>query len=147
GFTPNDPLYPRQWNLREIHAFDGLSEPPAFPTQVTVAIIDGGIDRVPDLAGVPIETRSFVKNEHPPLDHGTAIAGVVAAQTGNNFGIAGIDPSVRLLDLRVVGPDGSVDPVDEATAIRTAVAMADGSPLVINLSLGGTRDPFHPALD
>ncbi len=150
SFQVNDPLYPRQWNLKEINAFDAFTAPPLIlKTQVIVAIIDGGIDRVRDLAEVPIETKSFVQNDHPPLDHGTAIAGIIAAQTGNHFGIAGIDPGVRLLDLRVVGPDGSVDPVDEAAAITYAVntARTAGLPLVINLSLGGTRDPIHPADD
>jgi SpoIID/LytB domain protein len=150
SFQVNDPLYPRQWNLKEINAFDAFTAPPSFfKTQVMVAIIDGGIDRVPDLAKVPIETKSFVPNDHPPLDHGTAIAGIIAAQVGNHFGIAGIDPAVKLLDLRVVGPDGSVDPTDEAAAITYAVQTAKtaGVPLVINLSLGGTRDPIHPADD
>jgi stage II sporulation protein D len=150
SFPINDTLYPRQWNLREINAFGAFNAVPQFPTRVTVAIIDGGVDStVRDLQKTNIQSVSFVKNDQPPLDHGTAIAGIIAAQTGNDFGIAGIDPSVHILDLRVVEPDGSVDPAIEAAAIKYAVnaARASGDPLVINLSLGGTRDPIHPAND
>src|SRR5262249_32484749 len=86
SFSPTPPLSPRQWTLREHHACDAFTAPPLFAPQGTVAITDGGVDapvRAPK--GVPIEMSSFVQNAPPPLDHGTAIAGIIAAQTGNSF--------------------------------------------------------------
>ena len=50
---------------------------------------------------------------------------------------------MKLLDYRVVS-GGDVDPTVEARAIRDAVGAGAR---VINLSLGGKRDPKDPALD
>jgi subtilisin family serine protease len=52
-------------------------------------------------------------------------------------------PYVKLLDYRVVS-GGDVDPLVEAAAIRDAVGAGAK---VINLSLGGNRDPRNPRLD
>ena len=52
-------------------------------------------------------------------------------------------PYVKLLDYRVVS-GGDVDPEVEARAIRDAVGAGAK---VINLSLGGNRDPKDPGLD
>ena len=54
-----------------------------------------------------------------------------------------MSPYVKLLDYRVVS-GGDVDPTVEARAIRDAVGAGAK---VINLSLGGNRDPKDPALD
>ncbi|MER3408952.1 MAG: hypothetical protein C4306_02365 [Thermoleophilia bacterium] len=145
-FVPNDPLAARQWYLASVRAFDSFSDPlPALPP-VKVAVIDTGLDLGhPEFAGRVAAARSFVDDS--PVDrigHGTFVAGIVAAATGNGQGIAGIAFPAQLVVAKVVGESGTVDPQVEARAIRWAV---DEGARVINLSLGGLRDPLRPALD
>jgi Subtilase family len=69
---------------------------------------------------------------------------VIAAAANNAQGIAGIGFPVKLLVAKVVRADGTISPEAEAKAIRWAV---DRGAQVINLSLGGTRDPLQPGRD
>ncbi len=93
---------------------------------MTVAVVDGGIDdRSPDLVrpdGTSVVSGVIdITHATPSLVHGTAVAGIIAARANNGIGIAGIDQSVRILDVRVVGADGTIDPRDEARGIIRAV--------------------------
>jgi subtilisin family serine protease len=146
AFVPNDTLAPRQWYLERIRAFDAWPDLPLLPP-VRVAVIDSGIDaKHPELAGRIVGAETFVGGS-PLTDedgHGTFVAGEIAAATDNNQGIAGLAPSARLLVAKVVGRDGTILPSAEADAIRWAV---DNGARVINLSLGGTRDPNNPTQD
>jgi hypothetical protein len=147
AWTPTDPLAAREWNLAAVNAFqyaDVLPGPPDNP--VTVAVIDSGIDRTsPDLAGaIPLAPIDEAHDLTTSLIHGTAVAGIIAADADNGVGGAGVgSPYVKLLDYRVVS-GGDVDPTIEARAIRDAVGAGAR---VINLSLGGQRDPKNPSLD
>jgi hypothetical protein len=69
---------------------------------------------------------------------------VIAATVNNEQGIAGMAPAVELLVAKVVAADGTIDIEAEAKAIRWAVR---GGARVINMSLGGLRDPRNAALD
>ena len=70
--------------------------------------------------------------------HGTLVAGLIAARTGNGLGLAAPGVRVELMDLQVVSSDGTIPPRHEAAAIRWA---ADHGARVVNLSLGALRDP------
>ena len=146
SFIPNDPLAPRQWYLTADHAFDVWPAPPAL-SPVLVAVVDSGIDgRHPEFAGRIAVARSFVGGS-PLTDeqgHGTFVAGEIAAATGNGIGIAGIALSAKLIIAKVVRGDRAIPLHSEAAAIRWAVA--EGA-RVINLSLGGLRDPTNSARD
>jgi len=147
AFTPADPLAPKQWFLQDDHAFDTWAEPPTVLEPVKVAIVDSGIDcSLPDFQGGRlIEARSFVGGD-PCIDtegHGTFIAGEIAANLDMQ-GIVGIAYTSQLLVAKVVKPDGTIPLAAEAAAIRWA---ADSGARVINLSLGGVRDPVHPDRD
>jgi stage II sporulation protein D len=147
AWTPTDPLATREWNLAAVDAF-AYSDviPSAQDSPVTVAVIDSGIDRTsPDLAGaVPLAPIDEAHDPTTSLVHGTAVAGIIAADADNGIGGVGVGaPYVKLLDYRVVS-GGDVDPLVEASAIRDA---AGAGAKVINLSLGGRRDPNHPSLD
>jgi Subtilase family len=147
SYTPTDPFVKRQWYLDAINAFDFWPQAPVG-APVYVAVIDSGIDGShPELAGRIADAQSFVDN-HPRKDaqgHGTFVAGVIAAEANNAQGIAGIGfPVVKLLVAKVVRADGTISPEAEAKAIRWAV---DSGADVINLSLGGTRDPTRFARD
>jgi thermitase len=142
AFTPNDPLLPKQWYAPQDRAFDAFNVLPFLPT-VRVAVIDSGVDvNHPDLRGQIRAARSFVGGS--PADdqgHGTFVAGEIAAAVDDGHGIAGLAPSANLLVAKVVRPDGSVSTRAEARAIRWAVKLGAR---VINVSLGGLRDPQDP---
>jgi hypothetical protein len=147
SFAPTDPLAKRQWYLDAINAFGFWPQFPAIRAPVYVAVIDSGIDAThPELASRIEDARSFV-DDFPRRDaqgHGTFVAGLIAAETNNGQGIAGIGFPVKLLVAKVVRADGTISPEAEARAIQWAV---DRGAQVINLSLGGTRDPQQPGRD
>jgi subtilisin family serine protease len=146
AFVPDDPLAPRQWYLAQSHAFDFWPELPIL-AGVRVAVIDSGIDaRHPELAGRVLYHRSFVGGSAltDQQGHGTFVAGMIAAETGNGEGIAGMAFPARLIVAKVVAANRSVSLEAEARAIRWAV---DRGARVINLSLGGLRDPRNRQRD
>jgi subtilisin family serine protease len=146
AFAPTDPLSPRQWYLEQDHAFDAWATPPANLAPVTVAIVDSGIDAtLPDFAGRIAGGRSFVGGDWrvDTVGHGTFVAGMIASNL-DTTGIVGMAYPAQLLIAKVVGPDGTIPLRAEAQAIRWA---ADSGARVINLSLGGLRDPTHLARD
>jgi subtilisin family serine protease len=144
-FAPNDPLYPFQWYLPAIHAFDAWSAPPLQPP-VRVAIVDSGIDGThPELSGRIVASRSFVGGSAltDSIGHGTIVAGEIGAALDNGEGIAGLGIPVELVIAKVTEL-GSISLANEANAIRWAV---DQGAEVVNLSLGGPRDPKNPKRD
>ena len=76
--------------------------------------------------------------------HGTFVAGLIAAAVDNSAGVAGMAPSAELLIAKVVVGGDVIDVEAEANAIRWAVY---NDAQVINLSLGGLRDPRDPDRD
>jgi subtilisin family serine protease len=146
AFDTNDPLAPRQWYLTQDRAFDAWSQPPLL-RPIRVAVIDSGVDGShPELARRIVAWKSFVSGSAlvDGEGHGTFVAGEIAAATDNGQGIAGMAPSARLVVAKVVQPDGTVAPEDEAAAIRWAV---DQGARVVNLSIGAVRDPLQPTND
>ncbi len=145
-FVPNDPLAARQWYLGAVHAFDFWTDPPANLAPVRVAVVDSGIDAGhPDLAGQIAAAQSFVGGDVVDREgHGTFVAGIIAAGANNGIGIAGLAFPAKLLIAKVVRADGTISPLAEAKAIRWA---ADNGARVINLSLGGLRDPRNVSED
>jgi Subtilase family len=146
AFVPNDPLAERQWHLASIHAFEAWPELPPLAGP-RVAVIDSGIDAGhPEFEGKIAASRSFVGGSAlaDTHGHGTLVAGLIAAQTNNAEGIAGLAFPAELLIAKVVRPNRTVGLVAEARAIRWAV---DNGARVINLSLGGVRDPRNPERD
>lgn len=145
AFTPTDPLAGRQWYLWQTRAFEHWAVPPPLPP-VRVAVVDSGVDPThPDLVGQILTARSFVGGRATDLQgHGTFVAGIIAATLNNREGIAGMAFNAELLVAKVVRPDGTVPVEAEARAIRWA---ADRGAKVINLSLGGLRDPLRPDRD
>ncbi|MBO9998557.1 MAG: peptidase S8 [Cyanobacteria bacterium SID2] len=136
---PNDPLYSKQWNLQSIDV-----EGAWLDTQgegVTVAVIDTGITRVPDLENTEfVRGYDFVNDREQADDdngHGTHVAGTIAESTNNNFGVAGIAYSAKLMPLKVLSAQGGGTVSDIAEAIKFA---ADNGADVINLSLGGSGE-------
>jgi hypothetical protein len=146
AFVPADPLAPKQWYLEQDHAFDAWQVPPPTLAPVKIAIVDSGLDcTLPDFVGRIADAHSFVGGD-PCSDtegHGTFVAGEIAANLDTQ-GIAGMAYSSQLLVAKVVDSDGTIPLKAEAAAIRWA---ADRGAKVINLSLGGVRDPVHTSRD
>lgn len=145
AFVPTDPLAPKQWYAVANRAYDAWEMPPPL-APVRVAVIDSGIDLGhPDLAPRIAAARSFVGGTaQDTRGHGTIVAGIIAAQLDNDVGIAGLAPAAELLVAKVVAPDGTISVQAEARAIRWAV---DHGARVVNVSLGGLRDPRNPSHD
>jgi subtilisin family serine protease len=146
AWAPNDPLLARQWYATQNRAFDFWLEPPLLPP-VRVAVIDSGIDAGhPEFAGKIVAAKSFVGGSAltDEQGHGTFVAGVIAAAADNALGIAGLAPAAELLIAKVVTGDRDISVEAEAKAIHWAV---DKGARVINMSLGGVRDPLDPDRD
>ena len=103
---------------------------------VIVAVIDTGVDLAhEDLAGQLVPGWDFVDDDATPQDvngHGTHVAGVIAAATGNGRGVAGVAPGAKVMPLRVLDADGAGSIDDVVAAVRWAV---DHGADVVNLSL------------
>ncbi|MFM7069159.1 MAG: S8 family serine peptidase [Actinomycetes bacterium] len=116
---------------------------------VTVAVIDTGVtgthpDLLPSLsdgrARVLMGT-SFLSGSAEngtagnvdPNGHGTHVAGIIAAASGNGIGGAGVAPQAQILPIRTLTADGTGWSSDIAAAIRWA---HDRGADVINMSLG-----------
>jgi hypothetical protein len=148
AFVPTDPLFSRQWYVPAVRGFDAWPlRQPVWLSTTKVAIIDSGIDgEHPEFRGNRIAAAntfvggSALKDGH---GHGTFVAGLIAARLDGE-GMAGIGFPAQLLVAKVVRPDGAVPLEAEARAIRWAV---DKGARVINLSLGGVRNPFDPHTD
>lgn len=68
----------------------------------------------------------------PDAEHGTHVAGIIAAVRKNDKGIDGVASNVRIMSVRTV-PDGDERDKDVANAIRYAV---DNGARIINMSFG-----------
>ncbi len=68
----------------------------------------------------------------PDAEHGTHVAGIIAANRNNNIGILGVATPVKIMAVRVV-PNGDERDKDVANGIRYAV---DNGAKIINMSFG-----------
>jgi subtilisin family serine protease len=81
--------------------------------------------------------------EGPRAEHGTAVAGVIAAIRNNALGIDGIAPNVKIMVIRTT-PDGDERDKDVALGIRYAVANGAH---IINMSFGKDLSPEKQLVD
>jgi subtilisin family serine protease len=146
AFTPTDPLASKQYYLAQDHAFDAFDSTLPSLSPVKVAVVDSGIDGShPEFKGRIFAARSFVGGSALTDEegHGTFVAGEIAAAI-NDQGIAGIAFPAELIVAKIARADASISVRAEAAAIRWAV---DRGAQVINLSLGGLRNPLNPRQD
>ena len=136
----NDPARAQQWALTRIHADQAWTK--VKGAGITIAIVDTGIDLGhPDLkskivAHYDCTSGSCVGGAGAGNDdngHGSHVAGIAAAVTGNGIGIAGVAPSAKLMAVKVLDSSGSGNCSNIVTGIRWA---SDHGARVINLSLG-----------
>jgi len=133
---PNDQYFSEQWGLTKVQAPEAWDITQGSPG-ISIAILDTGIDMDhQDLAGKIVSDINF--SDSPTSDgihsHGTHVAGIAAAITDNGNGVAGIGADCSLMNVKVVGDNGSGYYSWIAEGIIWA---ADNGADVINLSVGG----------
>lgn len=137
---PNDPSWPKQWNLVRIGMSSVWGEVLANPGLV-IAVLDSGVAlQHPDLAPSLVPGYDFVNGDAEPADdfgHGTHVAGIAAAVTNNGIGVAGVAGGARILPCKVLDGNGTGTYYDIIQGIYYA---RDHGARVINLSLGGQAD-------
>ena len=121
---------------------------------VRVAVIDTGLDtRHPDLAGRVVMTRDFVERDKTAFNrdiHGTAVAGIIAANQNNGHGVMGVAPGAKILAFKACwqtptadgAPDLNASACNTLTLAKALVASIEAHAQVINLSLSGPPDPL-----
>ncbi|WP_308813942.1 S8 family serine peptidase [Sphingomonas sp. GV3] len=139
---PNDRLFAAQpaaqaWHLADLHRM-------ATGAGIRVAVIDSLVDaHHPDLTGRIMVVRDFVgaPAAGAPETHGTAVAGIIAADADNGVGIAGIAPGAHLMALRACWQQTvSATVCDSLSLARALVFAVENGAQVINLSVTGPED-------
>ncbi|MCP2246083.1 S8 family peptidase [Lentzea aerocolonigenes] len=108
----------------------------------TVAVLDTGVDQThPDLADREIAERNFTSSpdagDH--YGHGTHVASIIAgtgAKSGGKY--RGVAPDARILDVKVLGDNGSGQDSQIIAGVEWAVEQGAQ---VVNMSLGGYDTP------
>jgi len=155
---PNDPSFGSLYSMALVGAPTAWDTSTGSP-QITVAIIDSGIDYLhPDLhSNVRVNSGEvpsnlvdddnngfvddyygydFVNLDGEPMDddsHGSHCAGTIGARGNNSLGVAGMNWQVGLLGVKVLDGSGQGYLSDVASGIQYA---ADRGASVISLSLG-----------
>ncbi len=93
-------------------------------------------DNIDDLSDTNYGNNN-VKPISADEDHGTHVAGIIAAERNNDKGIDGVANNVKIMSLRAV-PNGDEYDKDIALAIRYA---ADNGAKVVNMSFGKYYSP------
>ncbi len=160
--TPNDAHFNEQWALRNTGQNGGqfgsdINASGAWTTttgskSTVIAVIDSGIDfSHPDLrnnqwvnpspsASGDLQGWDYVANSAEIKDeqgHGTAVAGIIAAEGNNSVGITGVMWRASLMSLRVLDNTGTGDIESAVQAIDYATAHGAQ---VINLSWGTSAE-------
>jgi lantibiotic leader peptide-processing serine protease len=141
-------FFARQWHLNAISAPQAWAAGKVGSSDVTVAILDTGIDyNYPDLVGLVDLDRSvsFIPNDdqlvqaffpgaHPIADlnyHGTHVAATVSS---NALASAGVTSKTTLMGVKVCGVAGSCP---TGAVLAGILHAADNGADIINMSLGG----------
>jgi len=137
-YTPNDPLYYQQWNMKitKTNWAWNLST----GQNIKVGIIDTGIDTDHEDLEPNINfdlSYNFYNNNTNIQDtwgHGVYVNGIIGAKIDNNKGIAGVAGDCSLCVLKASKPNGIITISAEVNAIYYSV---DNNIKIINMSFGG----------
>lgn len=147
-YTPNDPQFPNQWGLQTVGA-QSAWDATRGSASIKVAVVDCGVFSSatgrnhgdgaaghPDLRGRVTANQDFTGSStgfDDYCDHGTHVAGIVAATGNNGIGISGLAPEVSIVNVKVLDDSGSGY---TSTIANGVVWAAQNGAKVINLSLG-----------
>lgn len=116
---------------------------------VTVAVLDTGVDDThPDL-----EDKVEIITGYGDLeglfsgdlagDHGTHVAGIIAATQGNDEGGAGVAPQANIMSINVFGDSDYYYGATYAMISTAIMVAAYNGADIINMSLGGTYTNYY----
>jgi hypothetical protein len=145
GTNKADPLSDLQYALKALHAdqlpsgIDGRG--------VTIAVIDTGVDyQHQDLMGNIAQKKDVTGDGSFRLDlHGTTLAGIIAAHCKNGLGICGLAPKAEIVAIKACRPiaEGKIAAMTTSFWLSQGIDYAIVQKVrVINLSLGGPKDPL-----
>ncbi len=168
--TPDDEFYDLQWHYPAINLPQAWNVTTGS-AETTVAVVDTGIlgtpknakTTHPDFRGRLLPGYDFVTDpdaagdgdgrDDEPYDlgtfqsngtHGSHVAGIIAANSDDGLGTAGVDWAAKIVPVRVLGTEGKgpfsdvLDGVAWAAGLKVAGVPVNPNPAdVINLSLGG----------
>lgn len=108
---------------------------------VTVAVMDTGIDNLPDFSGRLIGGVDLTNGGAPYQDsygHGTFVAGLIAGDGASSAGqYSGEAPGAKLVSIKVAGADGMTHLGTLISGLQWAVDHRSGYGIkILNLSLG-----------
>jgi len=161
--TTNDPESSDQWALEAQNIFKWWEAGRVGSTEVTVAIIDSGVnvdheDFDPSLFvntkeinnnGIDDDQNGYIDDYYgwnavdsntalyDPYNHGNGIAGVIGAKSNNSIGIAGLNWKVKIVPVKFIGGNGGGTTDIAIKSIDYAVSRGAK---IINLSWGGYND-------
>jgi Ca2+-binding RTX toxin-like protein/subtilisin-like proprotein convertase family protein len=155
---PTDPLFAQQWHLRnttpgllDLNVIDVWDD---YTGQgIEIAVIDNAFDRTHvDLdgnydIGKDWDFENNVTDPSPApgdaLNHGTAVAGIIAAEEGNGTGVVGVAYGSTIFGFRTANLIGNAfvqqttDAINNASGVSQA-GGADRQADIVNMSLGTT---------
>lgn len=164
--VPNDSLIAEQYALTKIRAFDAWSITEGDPN-VVVGIVDTGVNWMhPDLYGNIWHNPNWQTDTQypgdsigwdfggtngtpdnnpeedfgPPDEHGTHVAGIVAAIANNEIGIAGVAPRCKIMAVKASEKDMTDPSTGEPYIVygfEGIIWAADHGAKIINCSWGG----------
>jgi VCBS repeat-containing protein len=134
AYTPSDPEFASQHGLQRVRAHD-VWDVGATGSGTTVTVLDSGLDRTHPDFGAPGNCQLAENDCGGPntdgLGHGTQVAGVVGARTGNALGVAGAAHGGKIHAI-LVSADAAVTAAEMTQGFTDAAAYGVAS--VINAS-------------
>jgi serine protease AprX len=121
---------------------------------VTVAVLDTGIDNLPDFSGRLVGGVDLTNGNNPYQDsygHGTFVAGLIAGNGASSNGqYPGEAPGAKLVSIKVAGADGTTHLGTLISGLQWAVDQQHSYDIkVLNISLGfqPTKSTVNNPLD
>jgi serine protease len=140
----NDPQTGGQYSLNRMRVRDAWSRTTGGSN--IVAVLDTGVQaNHPDLAGRVLPGYNFVSGNTNASDdngHGTWVAGIIAANANDGYGIAGISWSDSILPVKIMNSNGTGSTSNLTSGI---VWAANNGATIINMSVGGF--PYSKAVE
>jgi subtilisin family serine protease len=132
---PPAAVFPQQTGATQLWAKGDLG------AGVNVAVVDTGIDPLPDFAGRLLPGVDLTGGGNPYSDaygHGTFVAGLIAGDGASSDGLyKGEAPEAGLVSVKVAGADGQTDLATVIEGIDWVIAHQASEDIgVMNLSLG-----------
>lgn len=135
---PTDPLFAQQWHLLNTGQSGGPVRYDLHVTDVwddytgrgvTVGVIDNGVDHLhPDLDGnYAVDPDFDAAYGSLRAAHGTAVAGLIAAEAGNGLGGVGVAPDAGIVGFHAIGEGGSFGALLEAMRSQADLDVSNNS--------------------